>query len=49
LPAISSTIQSARLLADGSNIGFTQTKDGVVLTLPEATSGETDRVVVLTR
>jgi alpha-L-fucosidase len=49
LPAISSTIHSAHLLTDGSSVLFSQTKDGVVLTLPEGKAGEVDRVVVLTR
>ncbi len=49
LPAISSTIHRARMLTDGSAVPFSQTKDGIVLTLPQAKAGETDRVVVLTR
>lgn len=49
LPAISAAIHSARMLTDGSDVAFSQTKDGIVLTLPEAKAGETDRVVVLTR
>jgi alpha-L-fucosidase len=49
LPAIASMIHGAQLLTDGSPVLFSQTKDGVVLTLPEAKNGEADRVVVLTR
>jgi alpha-L-fucosidase len=49
LPPISSMIHSAQLLTDGSSVAFSQTKDGVVLTLPGAKAGETDRVVVLTK
>jgi alpha-L-fucosidase len=49
LPAISSMVHSAQLLTDGSSVAFSQTKDGVVLTLPGAKAGETDRVVVLTK
>jgi alpha-L-fucosidase len=49
LPAISSTIRSARVLTGSSKVPFSQSSDGIVLTLPEATSGEVDRVIVLNR
>lgn len=48
LPAMQKTISSARLFPEGSSVVFSQSSDGVVLTLPEARKGGVDRVVALT-
>jgi hypothetical protein len=41
-------VRSARRLADGTAVGFTQNADGVVLTLPENKERKVDEVIVLT-
>jgi len=48
LPAISGRVRSATMLVDGAKVPFTQSADGVVLTLPAAREDDVDRVVVLT-
>ena len=47
LPAMQETIGSAQSFPDGAPVVFHQSGDGVVLTLPEPTKDEVDRVVVL--
>ena len=49
LSPISDSIRAARLLTDNSSVPFTQNENGIVLTLPEPSPHELDRVVVLTR
>jgi alpha-L-fucosidase len=49
LPPITGTVTNAQLLVDGVRVPFTQSDKGVVLTLPDTTGNEVDRVVVLTR
>jgi alpha-L-fucosidase len=52
LPALTPKIATANSFPDGAAIGFTQNKDGIVLTLPDlaekdALKKEVDRVIVL--
>jgi alpha-L-fucosidase len=47
LPALPGRVASAATLAGGRGVRFTQSADGVVLTLPAAGTDEVDRVVVL--
>jgi len=49
LSPVSDSIRAARLLTDNSSVPFTQNENGIVLTLPEPSAHELDRVVVLTR
>ena len=48
LPAMPTSVRSARTFPDGTPVAFTQNGDGVVLTIPEEKKGEVDRVIVLT-
>jgi alpha-L-fucosidase len=48
LPPMQAAVRSARRLADGTAVGFTQNADGVVLTLPENKERKVDEVIVLT-
>jgi alpha-L-fucosidase len=48
LPPMKAAVRSARRLADGTAVGFTQNADGVVLTLPENKERKVDEVIVLT-
>jgi alpha-L-fucosidase len=47
LPALPQRVRSATRLGTGERIPFTQTPDGVTLTLPPTRADELDRVVVL--
>jgi alpha-L-fucosidase len=48
LPPIERKIAHAQLLVEGTAVTFTQSAEGVVLSVPQAKAGETDRVIVLT-
>jgi len=48
LPTQQRVIRSAQVFLSGAPVEFTQSSNGVVLTVPEAKKGEVDRVVVLT-
>src|SRR5260370_25250543 len=47
LPAMPRPVRTARLLRDGSSVGFSTVKGGLVLKLPEPQGEEVDRVIVL--
>jgi alpha-L-fucosidase len=47
LPPLPQAVQAARLLKDGSPVGFSRTSEGVVLHLPRGATPEVDTVVVL--
>jgi len=40
-------VHSAKLLRDGSSVEFSAVKGGLVLKIPEAQTGEIDRVIAL--
>jgi alpha-L-fucosidase len=48
LAPVTRKITAARALVENSPVEFTQNPDGVILKLPPAKEGETDRVIVLT-
>ena len=48
LPALPRAVSAARELVEGGRVEFVQSANGVVLTVPPAAKGQSDRVVVLT-